>query len=346
VDRAAHLMARHDSAPPELASPHMDFGPADVGLRDFGDQAARLRIGHLILEELDLMSFGDKRYRTFHDVDLCPVNVGKSIRFGKCNRSVRSELPVSAEPRYLVRVRSAHRGLSTAFTAIGLWTAIAFAQSSAVPTGPAAEPANLGLYKIELTKYRESGRYESGLAAVASQAAAWLAQRARRKGKLAMVLDIDETSLSNWPVIKADNFGFIPRGPCDLSKSDLPQGACGWLIWISQARDQPIKPTLELYRQARSLGVEVFFITGRPEFVRDATQRNLRAAGYEGWKDLMMAPKGLRLKSAADFKAPARKRIVEQGYSIVLNMGDQDSDLAGGYAERTFKLPDPFYYIP
>jgi predicted secreted acid phosphatase len=241
---------------------------------------------------------------------------------------------------------SAQSRLSTALIAVAAWTAIALVRTSVTATEPADNLVNLGLYKIELTKYQESGRYGHDLAAVASQASVWLAHRARRKGRLAMVLDIDETSLSNWPVITADNFGFIPRGPCDLSKSDLPQGACGWLIWIRQARDQPILSTLQLYRQARSLGVEVFFITGRPEFLRNPTERNLRAAGYEGWKDLIMAPQGLRVKSAADFKAPARQRIAAQGYSIILNMGDQDSDLAGGLAERTFKLPDPFYYIP
>jgi predicted secreted acid phosphatase len=46
------------------------------------------------------------------------------------------------------------------------------------------------------------------------------------------------------------------------------------------------------------------------------------------------------------FKATKRSEIVEQGYTIVLNMGDQLSDLEGGYAERTFKLPNPFYWIP
>jgi predicted secreted acid phosphatase len=94
-------------------------------------------------------------------------------------------------------------------------------------------------------------------------------------------------------------------------------------------------------------GVAVFFITGRPESLRKPTERNLRAAGYDGWSALVMVPGNFpRLKSAADYKAPARKRIAEQGYTIVLNMGDQESDLAGGYAERTFKLPDPFYYVP
>jgi hypothetical protein len=32
--------------------------------------------------------------------------------------------------------------------------------------------------------------------------------------------------------------------------------------------------------------------------------------------------------------------------TIVANMGDQPSDLEGGFAERTFLLPNPFYRIP
>jgi len=28
---------------------------------------------------------------------------------------------------------------------------------------------------------------------------------------------------------------------------------------------------------------------------------------------------------------------------IIANIGDQESDLAGGFAEKTFKLPNPFY---
>jgi hypothetical protein len=30
----------------------------------------------------------------------------------------------------------------------------------------------------------------------------------------------------------------------------------------------------------------------------------------------------------------------------VASMGDQQSDLTGGYAERTFKLPNPVYFLP
>lgn len=157
-----------------------------------------------------------------------------------------------------------------------------------------------------------------------------------------MVLDIDETSLSNWPEINADDFVRILDGPC----YDLPHGPCGTNAWLSMAHDQAIAPTLELYRQARRQGVAVFFITGRHEGLRDPTVRNLHEAGYDSWSDLVMEPDCLTTPSAAYFKAPARGKIVEKGYTIVVNVGDQASDLLGGYAERTFKLPNPFYVIP
>ena len=34
------------------------------------------------------------------------------------------------------------------------------------------------------------------------------------------------------------------------------------------------------------------------------------------------------------------------GTTIVANFGDQFSDLIGGYADRTVKLPNPTYYLP
>ena len=43
---------------------------------------------------------------------------------------------------------------------------------------------------------------------------------------------------------------------------------------------------------------------------------------------------------------PQRAQIEQQGYTIIANLGDQPSDLAGGYAERTYQLPNPFCRIP
>ena len=52
------------------------------------------------------------------------------------------------------------------------------------------------------------------------------------------------------------------------------------------------------------------------------------------------------LGSAADYKTPIRAAIEKEGYTIVANIGDQPSDLLGGFAERIFLLPNPFYRVP
>ncbi len=145
----------------------------------------------------------------------------------------------------------------------------------------------------------------------------------------------------------ADDFGYIRDGPCHL-----PKGPCGALAWDRTGKATAIGPTLGLFKVARSIGVSVFFITGRHEMERAATARNLLRAGYvdahgrKGWIDLKMEPNGTKkLDFTADFKAPQRAKIESSGYDIIANVGDQQSDLDGGYAERTFKLPNPFYYI-
>ena len=106
-----------------------------------------------------------------------------------------------------------------------------------------------------------------------------------------------------------------------------------------------LAPTLGLVRRARELGVAVFFITGRPRDLRPATERNLRTQGYV-WQRVILLPPGAHFASAVDFKAPERRKIAELGYTILLTMGDQQSDLDGGYAEKTFKLPNPVYFLP
>jgi acid phosphatase len=110
-------------------------------------------------------------------------------------------------------------------------------------------------------------------------------------------------------------------------------------------RSTALQPTVALVRRARELGVAVFFITGRPSELRAATERNLREQGY-AWDGVVLQPTGAHADRAASFKAPERQRIAERGYTIILNMGDQESDLEGGYAERTFKLPNPVYFLP
>jgi acid phosphatase len=225
--------------------------------------------------------------------------------------------------------------------ALGLaaaWFASACASTTSLPSAP---PANVGVDKLASVKYHDSGAYMADFVRAAAPANDWLRRRAPQVTRPALVLDIDDTALTNWPVIVANDFGRFATGPCLL-----PEGPCGWHAWILRGEDAPLEPTLQVFRTARSLGVTVFFITGRFENERAATERNLEAAGYGGYAQAFFTPDGARYASFVEFKAPTRQRIAAMGYTIIANMGDQFSDLDGGFAERTYKLPNPFYYIP
>jgi hypothetical protein len=204
-----------------------------------------------------------------------------------------------------------------------------------------------------LTAYHDSGRYAKDLVAVDRRAKQTLARalkrdttgcktsyRRKRHSRLfrrvvvcqalgrkpAIILDIDETSLSNYAGMAAGGF------TSTSSAVDVVSGT-----------GKPIGPTRSLFRYARKHKVAVFFITGRPEPLRAVTERNLRAAGYSGWKDLILKN---TTEGVKQYKSGERAAIERKGYDIVVNVGDQESDLDGGHADAAFKLPNPFYFIP
>ena len=198
------------------------------------------------------------------------------------------------------------------------------------------DAVNLGDVKTAVTAYHDSGRYLIDVATVALQAEHYLEQRvgeqdARHPARLAIILDIDETALTNWDGIKPSDFGYVPAV---------------WNDWVRKSAAPALAPVLDLSRDAHRLGVAIFFISGRRENQRTATELNLQRAGYSNWEAVVLQPDGAHFPSAADFKGPERARIVANGWTIVENVGDQPSDLLGGYAERSFLIPDPFYRVP
>ena len=51
-------------------------------------------------------------------------------------------------------------------------------------------------------------------------------------------------------------------------------------------------------------------------------------------------------RGGTEYKSDERKKIVDAGYHIIPNVGDQLSDMNGDpQAERSVKLPNPFYCI-
>ncbi len=191
------------------------------------------------------------------------------------------------------------------------------------------EPENLTIAKQNAEKYAAE-YYQADLEAVAAKADAWVAGRSARGGKLAIVFDIDETTLSNFSHMKEEDWGYQPEI---------------WGRWVTEASATAIIPVRKVYQTALANNVSVFFITGRRENEGAATARNLKSQGMGTYQKLVLKPLGMK-GTAADYKAPQRRLIEEQGYTIIANIGDQQSDLDGGYSERTFKLPNPFYFIP
>ena len=207
---------------------------------------------------------------------------------------------------------------------------------------PPVQPSNIGDLKREATHYYDSGAYLTDLQLATAPATAWIDEEAPRVERPAVVFDIDETALSNWEAIKANDFSQFFAGPCN----QLPHGPCGLREWALRVQATPIPPTMDVYRAAKESGAAIFFITGRDETLRAATEQNLRAVGYTSYTQLIMKPVGRHYASATEFKAPHRARIQQQGYTIIANIGDQPSDLGGGFSERTYLLPNPFYRVP
>jgi acid phosphatase len=244
-----------------------------------------------------------------------------------------------------IRLAAAVASIAAAPAGMAFAGAAAFCKGTPVPhTLQATQPLNLGEVKLQVQFYACSGAYDAELAKVGAAARAYVEKRAAEVVKPALVLDIDETSLSNFPEILANDFGFIPKGSCDA----LPSGPCGFDTWVLSAKADAIEPTLALFNAAKAKGVAVFFITGRHEGDRNrkATIDNLHKAGYDGWAGLTLRSVEASKLTIVQYKSGERAKIAEQGYTIIANMGDQQSDLAGGFAERAYKLPNPFYYLP
>lgn len=196
------------------------------------------------------------------------------------------------------------RASVTAVSAAAL-VALAAPAEATTPASPAVSPvAAATAADVDYDTWQRDCR------AVMEQALPYLKQRIGDTApgeKQAIVLDVDNTALET-------DFGF-----------SFPQPAN--------------EPVLEAAEYAQEHGVAVFFVTARPGIIHAPTEWNLDQAGYEsaglyvrGFFDLF--------KNVADYKTAQRVDIEAKGYTIIANIGNSATDLSGGHAERTFKLPD------
>ncbi|KAL2903172.1 Acid phosphatase 1 [Bienertia sinuspersici] len=154
-------------------------------------------------------------------------------------------------------------------------------------------------------------------------------------GKDAWIFDVDETLLFNLPYYEAHKFG------AELFNEEA------FDEWMLLAEAAVLPASLRLYKELQQLGFTIFLLTGRSEPYRNATEANLRNVGYSNWEKLILRGPSDKGKPAGEYKSERRKALEDKGYRIRGNSGDQWSDLLGyAIAQRSFKLPNPMYYIP
>src|SRR6476620_8306785 len=148
-----------------------------------------------------------------------------------------------------LRAALAVTALVATIAALGSATVRADCPPPREPRIPASEAPTLNIdkHKKQLLAY-QAGNYRDDIATVIADARAYVERRADQVILPAVVLDIDETSLTNWENIRDNNFGFIKGGPC----SQQPNMACGFDEWIHMAVAPAIERTRTFFNAMRA----------------------------------------------------------------------------------------------
>ncbi|MFE1793345.1 HAD family acid phosphatase, partial [Streptomyces sp. NPDC059525] len=135
--------------------------------------------------------------------------------------------------------------------------------------------------------------------------------------------------------IAASPAGEKPAIVLDIDNSSLETD----FHWFWTFPTPAIEKVRALTQYANQRGVAIFFVTARPGIVYSLTERNLKAVGYPV-TGLYVRDLPALFSEVSAYKTAKRAEIEARGYTIIANIGNNESDLVGGHAERTVKLPD------
>jgi predicted secreted acid phosphatase len=199
-----------------------------------------------------------------------------------------------------------------------------------------------------------SSPYISELAGIVGDNTNRLVNQCRREvrkgGNPAIVFDADDTTL--WTYDMEDNAMHFNFDPVQQDTD-----------WVQPQRFPATPHMVGLVNAVDAAGCTVVGLTGRRANQRDATLGNLAKVGYTAFEpanyytkwigtaaDPAIYPAGTPCHDGVcttiEYKSATRAHVESQGYDIIANFGDQFSDLIGGHADRTVKLPNPTYYLP
>ncbi|MFE9443732.1 HAD family acid phosphatase [Streptomyces sp. NPDC006602] len=197
----------------------------------------------------------------------------------------------------------ARRAAVTAVSAVAL-AALAVPAEAATTTTSTATTATAAAADVDYATWQKDCQ------TLMDQALPYLTQRIaniKPGEKQAIVFDIDNTTLET-------DFGFSYPQPAN-------------------------RPVLDVAEYAQEHGVALFFVTARPGIIYSVTDYNLEHVGYEV-SGLYVRSLVDLFKDVAAYKTAQRVDIESKGYTIIANIGNSATDLSGGHAEKTYKLPD------
>lgn len=134
--------------------------------------------------------------------------------------------------------------------------------------------------------------------------------------KYCIVLDIDETVLISLHRLKWKN-----------------NYASDYMNWKRNSDYCPMfKNIKKIIKICKKLNIHIIFITGRNKSLKNWTENNLKLFN-------IINPEIYYTKNKTN-----RRSIISKKYHIILNVGDQSSDL-GKYVDNNILLNNPFYWI-
>ncbi|GLT41717.1 hypothetical protein SLA2020_157610 [Shorea laevis] len=184
--------------------------------------------------------------------------------------------------------------------------------------------------------YMIGGQYDQDVNLIVEQILSYVNEIVlSNDGMDAWILDVDDTCISNVFYYKGKRYG------CD------PFDSVSFKSWAKKGECPAIPGVLNLFIKLVESGFKVFLVTGRnEETLGQVTIENLHNQRFIGYERLIMRNAANKGQSAVVYKSQVRKQLMEEGYRLWGNVGDQWSDLQGEYlGNRTFKIPNPMYFV-
>lgn len=228
--------------------------------------------------------------------------------------------------------------------------------------------------------------YAAEAEGVAKQGSKWLDSQAGKYAHPAIVFDVDDTTLttwdyelySNWDYNPGTNTSFVGGSGASFTGNIFPAtpgmvdlatqaAAEGYAIFFITGRGDSqhqqtianlVSDTAAGYGDQTDVTLNGYTVpevdAGYPVPTAIGTGDGLftkpGVGSYPAYLDQpqFCGPAIAAGKSCAtiQYKSGTRAYIESQGYTIVANFGDQFSDLIGGFSVKTFKMPNPNYYLP